>query len=255
VRVVGINRYPVKSLQGERLDEVEIDGGGLVGDRAWGIVDGETGKVWSAKRHGALLAGSASTTTDGPVITLPTGTVIAPDDPTRDGQLSAWLGADVTLRAAMTATDTVYEASLQLDPDTEVFDMPMNPGRFLDLSPVHLLTTASLRAGAVAHPDGNWITDRFRPSIVVDVDDDEGAPAFVENDWVGRPLRVGEIELDVILPTVRCVMTTRVQPPRGIERDLDIFKTLNRVNQQNLGVYANVTTPGTVRVGDPVSLV
>jgi len=47
-------------------------------------------------------------------------------------------------------------------------------------------------------------------------------------------------------------MTTRVQPPKRLERDLDIFKTLNRVNQQNLGVYANVTTPGTVRVGDAV---
>jgi MOSC domain-containing protein YiiM len=48
------------------------------------------------------------------------------------------------------------------------------------------------------------------------------------------------------------VMTTRVQPPRDIERDLDIFKTINRVNQQNLGVYANVTQPGTVRLGDAV---
>ena len=71
---------------------------------------------------------------------------------------------------------------------------------------------------------------------------------------VEAEVAVGHVVLDVILQTVRCVMTTRVQPPRDIERDVEIFKTLKSVNQQNLGVYANVTTPGTVRLGDPVEL-
>ena len=57
MRVVGINRYPVKSLQGEQLSETTIDPTGLDGDRRWGIVEAETGKVWSAKRHGALARG------------------------------------------------------------------------------------------------------------------------------------------------------------------------------------------------------
>ncbi len=250
MRVVGINRYPVKSLQGEQLSETTIDPTGLDGDRRWGIVEAETGKVWSAKRHGALLEASASTTAEGPIITLPDGTEIAPDDPTRDAQLSEWLGSAVALHSASDSGDRIYEASLDLDPDVDVFDMPMTSGRFLDLSPVHVLTTASLRAGSAAHPQGNWTADRFRPSILVDATEDD----FVENDWVGKTVRVGEVELDVILPTVRCVMTTRAQPPRDIERDLDVFKTINRVNQQNLGVYANVTQPGTVRLGDPVAL-
>lgn len=252
MRVAAVNRYPVKSFQGESLDSVDVDAAGLVGDRAWGVVENATGKVWSAKRHGVLLEASARTTPDGPIITLPDGTVIEPDDASRDARLSSWLGEAVSLRAASAADDKVYEASLQLDPDLEVFDMPMTPGRYLDLSPVHLLTTASLRAGAANHPGGNWSADRFRPSIVVEVDEDVSEPTFVENDWVGCSVRIGEVTLDVVLPTVRCVMTTRVQPPKRLERDLDIFKTLNRVNQQNLGVYANVTTPGTVRVGDAV---
>jgi uncharacterized protein YcbX len=250
MRVVGINRYPVKSLQGEQLTETTIDPNGLAGDRQWGIVETHTGKVWSAKRHGELLGASASTTADGPIITLPGGTEIAPDDPTRDAQLSEWLGCSVALQAAADSGDRIYEASLDIDPDVDVFEMPMTPGRFLDLSPVHVLTTASLRAGAAAHPQGNWTADRFRPSILVDATETD----FVENDWVGKTVHVGEVELDVILPTVRCVMTTRVQPPRDIERDLDVFKTINRVNQQNLGVYANVTQPGTVRLGDVVTL-
>jgi uncharacterized protein YcbX len=250
MRVAAINRYPVKSMQGERLEAGEFDERGLDGDRRWGIVDRESGKVWSAKRHGSLLAASAVTTPDGPEITLPSGTVIAPDDPTRDAQLSEWLDAEVVLMAADEAGDRVYEASLQLDPDVDVFDMPMNPGRFLDLSPVHVLTTASLRAGATHHPEGTWTADRFRPSIVVEADGD----GFLENDWVGHDVEVGPVTLEVTLPMVRCVMTTRAQPPREIQRDLDIYKTLNRVNQQNLGVCANVTTGGRVTVGDAVSL-
>jgi uncharacterized protein YcbX len=249
MRVAGINRFPVKSMQGEPLTQVDIDAGGLAGDRAWGVVDRETGKVWSAKRHGELLEASAVTTPDGPLITLPDGAEIPPDDPDRDRKLSEWLGVDVTLQAAAPTDNKMYEASLQLDPDVDVFDMPMTAGRYLDLSPVHVVTTASLRAAAANHPSGNWTTDRFRPSILVEIDDDS---SFVENDWIGRRVSVGAVELDVILPTVRCVMTTRAQPPRAVERDVDIFKTLKRVNEQNLGVYANVTTPGTVRLGDPV---
>lgn len=252
MRVVGINRYPVKSFQGEQLTEAVIDAKGLVGDRRWGIVDG-TGKVWSAKRHGELLGASASTTPDGPIITLPDGSEVAPDDEARDQKLSDWLGTEVVLEAAEGAGDRVYEVSLDIDPDVDVFDMPMTPGAFLDLSPVHLLTTASLRVGAAEHPDGNWTTDRFRPSIVVEVDPHEGE-GFVENDWVGRSVRVGAVTLDVALQTVRCVMTTRAQPPRAIERDLEIFKSLVRVNQQNLGVYANVAGPGTIRLGDEVTV-
>jgi uncharacterized protein YcbX len=89
--------------------------------------------------------------------------------------------------------------------------------------------------------------------LLVETDDDEPA-SFLENDWVGKTISVGDVVLEVVLPTVRCVMTTRVQPPKGIERDLDIFRSLRRVNQQNLGVYANVTRAGTVSVGDPVEV-
>ncbi len=253
MHVVGINRYPVKSLQGEQLSETAIDEHGLEGDRRWGIVDIETGKVCSAKRHGALLEASATTTADGPAITLPDGTEIMPGDPSCDARLSEWLGRAVSLRSADDGNQGIYEVSLQLDPDVDVFDMPMTPGRFLDLSPVHLLTTASLRAGATAYPNGSWTTDRFRPSVLVGVEPDEGE-GFVENDWIGRPVRVGDVELEVILPTVRCVMTTRAQPPRDVERDPKIFETLTRVNQQNLGVYANVRAGGRVRRGDPVTI-
>jgi uncharacterized protein YcbX len=38
-------RFPVKSMLGEMLDEAELTEHGLVGDRAYALIDGETGKV------------------------------------------------------------------------------------------------------------------------------------------------------------------------------------------------------------------
>jgi uncharacterized protein len=49
------------------------------------------------------------------------------------------------------------------------------------------------------------------------------------------------------------VMTTRAQPG-GLERDLDIVKTINHDHQSNLGVYAAVTQPGAIAVGDAVEV-
>jgi uncharacterized protein YcbX len=56
------------------------------------------------------------------------------------------------------------------------------------------------------------------------------------------------------MPTIRCVMTTRAQDAHGIERDLEIVKTINANNGGNLGLYGSIGTPGTVRVGDPVTV-
>src|SRR5712691_4272753 len=53
MRVVGsiasVWRYPVKSMMGEELNAAEVTKGGLLGDRAYALVDGSDGKVASAK--------------------------------------------------------------------------------------------------------------------------------------------------------------------------------------------------------------
>ena len=48
--VASVRRYPVKSMLGEDLPAGEFDAGGLVGDRAYALVDDESGKVVSVKR-------------------------------------------------------------------------------------------------------------------------------------------------------------------------------------------------------------
>ena len=59
--------------------------------------------------------------------------------------------------------------------------------------------------------------------------------------------------LDVVKPIDRCVMTTRPQPG-GIERDLDVLRTINAERHTHLGVGSLVVTPGHLRVGDEVQL-
>ena len=47
--VVSLWRYPVKSMMGEELDSAELRDRGLLGDRAYAVLDSSTGKVASAK--------------------------------------------------------------------------------------------------------------------------------------------------------------------------------------------------------------
>ena len=58
--VSSIRRYPVKSMLGEELDEVSVTAGGVIGDRAFALIDDETGKVISVKRRGVGCAFSSS---------------------------------------------------------------------------------------------------------------------------------------------------------------------------------------------------
>ena len=47
--VVSLWRYPVKSMMGEELNASEVTERGLLGDRAYALVDNSDGKVASAR--------------------------------------------------------------------------------------------------------------------------------------------------------------------------------------------------------------
>ena len=106
--------------------------------------------------------------------------------------------------------------------------------------------------GASSRPTARFSVGRFRPNVVVAVDD---ATGFVENDWVGHALRFGaEVQASVFLAAPRCVMTTLAQP--DLPRDHGVLQTIARHNRFDIpglgpsscvGVYALVTTGGTAR--------
>jgi uncharacterized protein YcbX len=230
VQVTEIWRYPVKSLQGEAVDHAEVTRHGIVGDRQWGLVDLETGFVLTCRREPRLLHACGRLDGDGGVlIDLPDGRTT-----TSDTELSDWLGRRVELWRPSTRGRAVYETPLGVEEDGRWFTWEGPEGTFHDSTRtmVSLTTTASLRS---------WDRRRFRMNVILE---GEG-----EDDLVGGQVRVGDVVLDVRKQVDRCIVVTRPQPG-GIDRDLDVLKTINREREGFLGIGALVATPGRVAVGD-----
>jgi uncharacterized protein YcbX len=263
--VLTLWRYPVKSMQGEELNASHVDDRGLLGDRAFALVDAETSKVVSAKnpRKWPGLFDFRATMTTAPepgepippvAVTLPDGSVISSADARFAEIVSAALGRPVTLAAAGAPQPTLEEYwpdMEELDHQDVVTDEAMPPGTFFDLAGVHVLTTSTIDRLRELYPRGRFEVRRFRPNVVVQVGDD--VVDFAENKWVGRQMRMGdEVVLEITGPCPRCVMTTL--PQGDLPKDSNILRTAARHNDVHVGVYAEVRRTGMVRRGDPVAL-
>jgi uncharacterized protein YcbX len=236
VQVAELWRYPVKSLQGERLTTVDVGPEGLAGDRQWALFDVATGYGLTARRVPDLLFLSGRLRADGHVeVVLPDGTVTSDD-----AVLSDWLGRSVALRAAADAPgERLYENPNEVGEAGE-YDWDAFPGArgaFHDSSRtrVSLVSTGTL---------GTWDRRRFRANVVLG-----GAG---EDALVGQQVRLGGAELDVVKQVDRCVMVTRPQPG-GIGRDNGVLKTIHRERDGCLAIGALVARTGTVAVGDELT--
>lgn len=245
--IVELWRYPVKSLQGEQLTRAQIGPAGLEGDRRWALFDRATGLTLTARRVPELLLAQArlmsseGQTLTAPEIELPDGTVTSDD-----AVLSAWLSRDVELRDAATgAGAATYEIALDDDgapgdhQDWVRWEGPTWSFHDSTQTQVSLVTTATM---------GDWDRRRFRANVILGSDD-----ALVENAWVGHRLGIGTASITVTKPIDRCVMVTRPQRG-GIERDLDVLRTIARERDGNLAIGAIVDEPGSVGVGDQARL-
>jgi uncharacterized protein len=287
--VDGLWRFPVKSMRGERLEQAEFTERGLVGDRAYALIDADTGKVVSAKSvrlfpglfgcRAAFVEPPRSGGEMPPVrITLPDGTSVTSDSSDVDRVLSAYFRRDVTLARAAPDDFTID----QYHPDVEDVDpagyrdtvveqklgsaffaqaglaSPVPVGSFLDLFPVSVLTTSTLEQLSELRPQSRFDQRRFRMNVIVGTKE----AGFVENDWIGHELTFGDaVRLGMALPDPRCVMTTLAQ--EELPKDTDVLRTLTQHNRVQVGaaglfpcagVYAVVEAPGTMRVGDRVAL-
>lgn len=242
-------RYPVKSMLGEDVRALPLHPAGVVGDRAYGFLDAQTGKLVSAKRakrFGALLHCRArflsEPTEDCPAapieVTFPDGNSSRDDDAELTRRASELVGRQVRLVA--TAPDGLGHAA---------------PGAMLDLAGLHILAASTLHTLASEHPSGEWDPQRMRPNILV-----AGDAPVDEAQWLGCDLHIGtEAVARIAGPTPRCVMTTLAQP--GLGRDPGILRAIAAVGAKPAGVvgefacaglYADVVRPGTVRIGDSV---
>ncbi len=271
--IVSLRRYPVKSMLGEELDSVEISERGLLGDRGYALLNLANGKVISAKNprkwsrmfqcaasfveprwHGASLPAVR--------ITLPDGRTVRSDDGQVDQELSRALEGQVRLVRTPPAEARVEYVDVLTsgDPVSEFAAAEAAPpGTFFDYAPVHLLTLSTLRRFQALQPASRFDARRFRPNIIIEPDG--AAEGFIESEWVGQTLAIGEgVLIRIIDPAPRCVMTTMAQG--DLPHDPRILRTVMEHNRVHVsafgqelpcvGVYAAVVRGGAIRAGDPV---
>jgi uncharacterized protein YcbX len=286
--IAALWRFPVKSMLGEELDATEVSGSGLAGDRAYALIDATTGKVVSAKnpRLWPNMLGCRARFLEPPHmgedappvrITLPDGTSVTSDASDADTVLSGYVGREVRLARAAPADFTID----QYHPDVDGLDpaghrdamvearigsaffaeiglpSPVPDSSFFDLFPLSVLTTSTLERLRELAPHSRVDERRFRMNVIVAATDS----GFVENSWVDHHLAIGNVGADVMLPDPRCVMTTLAQ--EDLPHDTNVLRTLARHNRIDVGddglfpcagVYAVVTSPGTIRLGDQVTV-
>jgi uncharacterized protein YcbX len=287
--IAALWRFPVKSMQGEALEEAELTDNGFVGDRAYALIDGETGKVVSAKsvRQFPDMLGCRATFVEPPRagsevppvrITLRDGSSVTSGAAGSDDALSRFFGRDVHLGTAAPEDFTIdqYHPDIEdVDPaghrDTLVEQKlgsayfaeagapsPVPVGAFFDLFPISVVTTSTIARLKELRPESRIDARRFRMNVIVDTEQE----GFVEDDWIGRSLEIGDgVQLRPAIPDPRCVMTTLAQ--EDLPKDTEILRTLTQHHRIQVGdggrfpcvgVYAVVEGTGTLRTGDSVVL-
>lgn len=265
-------RYPVKSMLGERLSEVDIGDNGVIGDRAYALRE-TSGRVVTAKKWAKMFefcarydvppkAGELAPLS----ITLPDGRSIQAQAPDASSVLSSVLGREVVLERAQGNQHNRAE----IDPATVFGDVPVEKampeltttmpdsfplplGTFFDSASIHVLTSGTLaHLRKLIGEDAQLDPRRFRPNIVVETEPE--VEGFIEDGWLEGTLEVGgSVRVVQMRPALRCVMTTHRQA--DLARDLRILRAAVHHHHNQVGVFASIGTPGKVWVGDPVVLV
>jgi uncharacterized protein YcbX len=256
-------RFPVKAMMGEQLNRALVTTAGVAGDRAYALIDGDgricTGKI--VRKWGPVFQSRARYLTepessDDPPpaeVTLPDGERILTSDPAAEERLSNLVGFPARVITEAPEPLKLESPPLGQVPDSDdgpTMDLPV-PNRFFDLGSLHLLTTGTLAKLRELSPGTTFDPRRFRPNMIVSTN---GEADFVENDWPGKTIAIGDdVRIKVMMPTIRCVVTTRAQD--DLPNDPDVLKTAAAHNNANVGVYALVEQGGVVRRGDEVRIV
>jgi uncharacterized protein YcbX len=135
------------------------------------------------------------------------------------------------------------------EPAPELLEVYARGGPFFDAFPLLLATQRSIDSLALAAPESQLDVRRFRPNVLIDTD---RPGRFPEQGWIGRRIRIGQAILAIQSTCIRCVMTTHAFD--DLPKDSRIMRTLVREAEGNLGVYATVEEPGSIREDDSVLL-
>jgi uncharacterized protein YcbX len=225
-RVRSLYRYPVKSLTGTRVEYLDLDERGCVGDRLWSVrtADNKIGSGKDTKRFAAvlgLLELRAAVDQDRVVVTFPDGSSYPVGEPAAADRLSEHFGAPLTF---------AKEGQVS----------------HFDDGPVSMLGSASVEA--IAKEQSEPVDpSRFRPNVFLGTD-----TPFIEETWVGGQVQVGTAVLGIALVSTRCVMVDMATADLPAQHG-NLLAT-GRLNDTCLGVIARVVRPGRITIGDEVAV-
>jgi len=226
-RVVALWRYPVKSMAGEGIEDVDVSWHGFAGDRRWAFIregQAHNGFPWLTIRERPELAHYRPRSAD----------PARPDASATSVRTPA--GRELDVAAPALAAELGHGARV----------IKQHRGIF-DTMPLSLVTTQTL-AGLGRLVGTDLAPARFRPNLLVDA---EGGD-FPEDAWVGRVLRIGGLRMRVDQRDRRCVVVT--VDPVTLRRDPALLRAIARQRDARLGVYGSTVAPGRVAVGDKVEL-
>lgn len=226
-RVVGLWRYPVKSMGAEALTQVDVTWHGVAGDRRWAFVRDDvpdSGFPWLTLRERGDMSHY-----------LPSFT--HPDRPDRSR-----LSVRTPAGALLDVTDPALARELYPSGARSI----KNDRGVYDTFPLSLITTQTI--GQLGHMVGEPLTvQRFRPNILVEAAD---RSPFTEDQWVGKTLRVGALRMRMDQRDGRCVVITI--DPETTRRNPDVLSVVTRERQGCLGIYGTTVEPGRIALNDAV---
>ena len=235
-RVLELARYPVKSMAGTATESAQLGWHGLAGDRRFAFrrLEDDSGFPWlTASRLPGLLLYHPFGLDESSGEPLPT-------------HVRTPAGAEVALRGAELRSEIEERCGVGVEL------MRLKHGIFDEgtVSVIGQGTIAGIGRAAGMELDRR----RFRANIVLEMHDPE---PFLEDRWVGGTLVFGEREpmpaVSVTMRDVRCMMVNL--DPDTATQDGRVLKTVVRLNANHAGVYGTVVRPGTIHVGQAVSLV
>jgi len=273
-------RYPVKGIAGESIDSCAIDKNGLNGDRLFAVRDVARGEIQSCKFRPGLLSCEARSTNPQPIfdpdsfeIEFSDGTVLSHDDDVMNNKISELLGHESTLEPLRPIGEEEFYRRYKTDdhtwleelkdtftrepgeplpdfsnPTQDFIDYVTLAGTFFLVSPIHIITSASMQYFQTLLPDADWDIRRFRPNIVIETVD--GINGLAEQAWLNKTLHIGETSIACSSTAPRCGAVTREQ--KGIPFDKSMLRTIVKEAEQNLGIYGDISGDGIISVGDEV---
>jgi len=243
-RLAQIWRHPIKSHGRERIDTVRLEPGrALPGDRVWAVAHERS--CFDPARPSWNPPGDFSRVTNGP----------------RLQQIAAFTD-EITGKVTLSHPD---RPDLTIDPDDHgdacefiQWVMPVSLGTRLlparlvrapnesmtdtGYQSISLINLASHRA-LEAHLGIELSPLRWRGNLLVG-----GLEPWEEMSWVGKTLRIGEAELEVVEPIGRCA-ATEANPETG-KRDVETVKGLySGFGHTRCGIYLTVSTGGEIMEG------